>query len=667
MVFDRRTRPSVLRSAVTLVTCGMMAAGPAVTADRPARASTPANEPPVVLVQATQRLAPLSPYLTGTNNDQWFNNSHGLWDPVADAPNPDVVEKTRRTGLGMVRFPGGTSANLYDWKKGIGPTAERGCQTDGRANGGAGVLDSVYGPDEYMEFIEATGTEPEIMTPMSNSTPADAADWVEYMNAPVGTNPRGGVAWAQRRADSGHPEPYGVKFWEIGNEPDRVNSQNYWRSTDPTVAARQYTFGGSQAQVDQRLARGCDRRPAASVSDGSPGQQLELLYPPAVPGSQTIEVGGAAWTAVADLSAAGPEDKVYTFDPVTGAVRFGDGVHGAIPPDDAVLRADYTAGPKPGFVHFYDAMKQADPSIDVCATWAPVTTASGLGGASFAQLMAQAGRADDYDCVLVHPYTNFLRDFGDADWETAREGHDEHMLGEARATQLVRDLKVDLAEHSTGQAYVGISEFGALWFGGQGNVSAYPSWTTAMSHATYMASQWTRYAELGLPWVLGNTLISETPAGLRAVLGGPPIYAYTVDAMVREQLASMLRAGGRSVRTTLYDNPQITPVEPEPEFGTSYDALTATAAVGADGNLRIVVVNRHPDQAVTAKVVPAGFRHAGQAAVSTIAGDEFTSYNGVDNPDDVQLERSSVTVGADDFEYEFAAHSVTVLELPRQR
>jgi alpha-L-arabinofuranosidase len=136
---------------------------------------------------------------------------------------------------------------------------------------------------------------------------------------------------------------------------------------------------------------------------------------------------------------------------------------------------------------------------------------------------------------------------------------------------------------------------------------------------------------------------------------------------VREQLAPVLRAGGRSVRTTLYENPQVTPVEPEPEFGTSYDALTATAAVGADGNLRIVVVNRHPDQSVTAKVVPAGFRHTGQAAVSTIAGDDFTSYNGVDNPDDVQLERSGVTVGADDFEYDFAAHSVTVLELPRQR
>ncbi len=641
----------------------LLLAGVCLAQAAPALAAVPAEDGPVILVQPKHALAPLSPSLTGVNNDQWFGNAHGLWDPDADAPNPDVVAKTRRAGIGMVRFPGGTSANLYDWKKGIGPVEHRGCQADGRNNGGAGVLDSVFGPDEYLEFLAATGAEPEIMTPMANSTPADAADWVEYMNAPLGTNPRGGIAWAQRRADNGHPAPYGVKLWEVGNEPDRLGGQNYWRSTDPAVSARQYTFGGSQPQTDQRLARGCDRRPAASVGDGSAGQTYELLYPPAVPGSQQVRVGTTTWTAVADLAEHGPQDTVYTIDAATGAIRFGDGVHGAVPPKGAELRADYTSGPKPGFVHFYDAMKQADPSIDVCATWAPINEQSGLGQASFAELMAGAGRAGDYDCVLIHPYTNFLRDFGDPDWETAREGHDEYMLGEAHATDLVEDLQQDVAEHSTGDAYVAISEFGALWFGGQGDLSSYPSWTTSMSHATYMASQWARYAQLGVPWVLGNTLISETETGLRAVLGGPPAYAFTVDALVREQLSPVLEAGGLAVRTTVGENPQVTPVEPEPEFGDGYDALAATASTGADGNLRVVVVNRHPDQAVTAQVVPAGYRHTGTAKVSTVAGEDFTSFNGIENPDDVRLEHTTVQTGRDAFAYTFPAHSVTVLEL----
>lgn len=47
----------------------------------------------------------------------------------------------------------------------------------------------------------------------------EAADWVKYTNAPNdGSNPRGGVDWAAVRAANGHPEPYRVKFWELGNE-----------------------------------------------------------------------------------------------------------------------------------------------------------------------------------------------------------------------------------------------------------------------------------------------------------------------------------------------------------------------------------------------------------------------------------------------------------------
>jgi alpha-L-arabinofuranosidase len=48
---------------------------------------------------------------------------------------------------------------------------------------------------------------------------AIAADWVEYCNAPNnGSNPRGGTDWAAVRAQNGHPECYGVKYWELGNE-----------------------------------------------------------------------------------------------------------------------------------------------------------------------------------------------------------------------------------------------------------------------------------------------------------------------------------------------------------------------------------------------------------------------------------------------------------------
>jgi alpha-N-arabinofuranosidase len=624
-----------------------------------------AEQLPRIDVRTDDTIGALSRELTGSNNDKWFDNSHGLWDPETDAPNPDVVAKVVRAGVGMIRFPGGTVANLYDWKRAIGPTAERGCQTDARADGGEGSLDSTYGPDEYLRVLDATGATPQIMVPMANETPADAADWVEYLNARVGTNPRGGLAWAEVRATNGHPEPYGVKYWEIGNEPDR-GGQQYWRiADDPKKRLRQYAFGGVQAQADQRLARGCDRRPSASVSTGEPSQQLEVLYPPAIPRSQTIRIGGTAWSEVHDLSEAGPNAKVYAFDARSGRVTFGDGVHGAIPTEGLAVTADYVSGPKPGFVHFYRAMKEADPSIDVCSSWAPIREAIGLGSASFAKLMAEHRLADEYDCVLIHPYTNFAQDFGADDWVSARDGHDEHMLGEKRAGQLVADLQGEVVRYSSADAYVAVSEFGALWFGGLGQHPAYPHWETAMSHTTYMASQWVRFAQLGLPWVEGNTLISEAPTGLRAVLGGRPEYVFTADATAREQLKPLLAAGGTTVRTTVADNPQLAPEQPKPGWGT-YDVLAASASTGQDGALRIVVVNRHPTESVTARVAPNGFAHQENVAVSTVAGDSFTDHNSSEHPDDIRIVESTTTTGTDEFDYTFSPASITVLTLAPQ-
>ena len=47
---------------------------------------------------------------------------------------------------------------------------------------------------------------------MGTGTMQDAADWVEYCNGTMNT------AWANLRRKNGHPEPYNVKYWGLGNE-----------------------------------------------------------------------------------------------------------------------------------------------------------------------------------------------------------------------------------------------------------------------------------------------------------------------------------------------------------------------------------------------------------------------------------------------------------------
>ena len=56
------------------------------------------------------------------------------------------------------------------------------------------------------------GAEPFICTNAGTGTPEDMSDWVEYCNLEIGE-------WAaQRRSNMAMTEPFGVRYWSIGNE-----------------------------------------------------------------------------------------------------------------------------------------------------------------------------------------------------------------------------------------------------------------------------------------------------------------------------------------------------------------------------------------------------------------------------------------------------------------
>jgi len=121
----------------------------------------------------------------------------------------DVVRaiKEARPGIicwgGSVCDPGG-----YRWKDGIG-------DPDSRIpfpNKVWGRIDSNdVGIDEFLQFCEQVGAEPLVCLSFSDGAES-ARDLVEYCNADSATE------WGAKRAANGHPKPYGVKFWQIGNE-----------------------------------------------------------------------------------------------------------------------------------------------------------------------------------------------------------------------------------------------------------------------------------------------------------------------------------------------------------------------------------------------------------------------------------------------------------------
>ena len=132
-----------------------------------------------------------------------------------DGLRKDVIDGIREMGIGTMRWPGGCCADHYHWKNGIGKDREdRYFPMPDPANGDIWRMD--FGTDEFLKLCELTGAEPVITVNTATGTPEEFLDWHEYVNGNVKTK------YGKMRAENGHPEPYNVKYWGIGNTDENV-------------------------------------------------------------------------------------------------------------------------------------------------------------------------------------------------------------------------------------------------------------------------------------------------------------------------------------------------------------------------------------------------------------------------------------------------------------
>jgi len=124
-----------------------------------------------------------------------------------------LVDSFRKINPGVVRWPGGCFAEIYDWRDGIGPRDQRPERVnwwysyDGRTESNA------VGTHEFIDFCRMVGAEPYIAANMSSTTPLHIRNWMEYCNHPAGRS-----TFARERGENGSVEPFNVKYWGIGNE-----------------------------------------------------------------------------------------------------------------------------------------------------------------------------------------------------------------------------------------------------------------------------------------------------------------------------------------------------------------------------------------------------------------------------------------------------------------
>jgi alpha-N-arabinofuranosidase len=190
-----------------------------------------------------------------------------------------------------------------------------------------------------------------------------------------------------------------------------------------------------------------------------------------------------------------------------------------------------------------------------------------------------------------------------------------------------------------------------------GDLIDFPAWTTSASHAAYMATLWGDWIKLNIPWGMGDDLLWGFD---RAVLGPAPDYSYTADAVTRQALVPMFNAGGRELASSVTAN-RIR----NPGLGAgSYRGLAVTATRGATGQLFVLVVNRLPNQDITAKIQLAHFQSSGSAVIRHVASNSFQDWNRPGEPPAVTLETSTRRVGSTGFTHTFPATSTTVIRVP---
>jgi alpha-N-arabinofuranosidase len=121
----------------------------------------------------------------------------------------DVVALLKELNAPVYRWPGGNFVSGYNWRDGIG---ERDKRPPRKNPAWKGVEHDDVGIHEYMELMELIGAEPFVSVNTGLGTVEEVAQEVEYCNGAVNTQ------MGKLRAQNGHPEPYQVKWWAVGNE-----------------------------------------------------------------------------------------------------------------------------------------------------------------------------------------------------------------------------------------------------------------------------------------------------------------------------------------------------------------------------------------------------------------------------------------------------------------
>lgn len=154
-----------------------------------------------------------------------------------------MIRYFKEAGFKMAKWPGGNFVSAYDWYNGIGDRDKRPPRPE--PMWGNAIESNDMGLHEFIAFCRLLGAEPNVAVNTGFGEARVAAEEVEYCNGSADTR------LGKLRAENGHPEPFNVRLWTIGNEMygywqfGHMSLNQYWvkhtyfveamKKVDPTI------------------------------------------------------------------------------------------------------------------------------------------------------------------------------------------------------------------------------------------------------------------------------------------------------------------------------------------------------------------------------------------------------------------------------------------------
>jgi alpha-N-arabinofuranosidase len=121
-----------------------------------------------------------------------------------------MIRLYKEAGFKMAKWPGGNFVSAYDWYDGLGDRDKRPPRLQPMWSDRVEPND--VGIHEFVAFCRLLGAEPYLAINSGFGDARQAAEEVEYCNGSTATR------LGKLRAENGHPEPFDIRLWCIGNE-----------------------------------------------------------------------------------------------------------------------------------------------------------------------------------------------------------------------------------------------------------------------------------------------------------------------------------------------------------------------------------------------------------------------------------------------------------------